>query len=55
MSGEKKRVENSSEVPKERDEIEELKIFIKRRKIQNDALKKIITKLDADDNQSSKK
>ena len=40
---------------KKEDEIEELKKFIKKKKIQTDALKKIIAKLNTDEKQTTKK
>nr|NQU94174.1 hypothetical protein [Bacteroidota bacterium] len=37
------------------DEIEEFKIFIKKKKVQNVALKKIIAKLNTDENNTTNK
>ena len=51
MKNQKNTADNSADDPKERDEIEELEIFIKKKKTQNIALKKIMTKLDANDEQ----
>lgn len=50
-----KHIKEEKETTKNIDEIEELKIFIKKKRIQNEALKKIMAKLNEDKNHKSNK
>ena len=54
MKDKKKQSASPANTLSKSDEIEELKNFIKKKELQNIALKKIMTKLDAEKNHTSK-
>lgn len=55
MSDNNEKHSSSKKVPESKDEIKELEIFIKKKKIQTKALKKIMAKLKTDEDQTTDK